>query len=55
MFGKGSLVAKKNQVLIKEEHYRLIEIDLASAVEKAKLAKIDKKEVVDMLEVLYEE
>ena len=53
--GKGSFVSGMNADFIREEHLRIIEDHLQQAVEAAKTAGISKKELIDTLEMLYEE
>ena len=53
--GKGSFVADKNPELLREEHLKRIEENLAKATETAKLAKIPIGELVEMIKIIYEE
>lgn len=53
--GKGSFVAGKNPELMREEHLKRIEECLNKACEIAKVSKISKKELLDMVNLIYEE
>lgn len=53
--GKGSYVARRNHELVKEEHCRMIEKQLLSAVELAKISHISLEELEDILTLLYKE
>lgn len=53
--GKGSFVADKNPELLREEHLKRIEENLAKASETAKLAKITLGELIEMIKIIYEE
>ena len=53
--GKGTYVANKNTELIKEEQLKKIENLIETAVFIAKISNISKKEVEEMLNILYEE
>lgn len=53
--GKGSFVAGVNTEFIREEHLRIAETHLQKAVDAAKSAGISKSELVDTLEMLYDE
>lgn len=53
--GKGTYVANKNIEIIKEEQMQKIESLIDTAVSIAKLSKISKQEVMDMVNILYEE
>ncbi|WP_102410706.1 GntR family transcriptional regulator [Beduinella massiliensis] len=53
--GKGSFVAGKNAELIREEHLRLVEESLSCAVETARMGGITRREVEELLNILYEE
>lgn len=52
--GKGSFVARKNVVFIREEQLRKAETSLQSAVNVAKLGGITLAELQELLELLYE-
>lgn len=52
---KGTYVASKNIELIKEEQLQKVENLINTAVSIAKISKISKKEISDILEILYEE
>ena len=53
--GKGTYVANKNTELIKEEQLQKVENLIETAVSIAKISNISKKEVTEMLDILYEE
>lgn len=53
--GKGTYVANKNVELIREEQLQKIEGLIDTAVSIAKISGIPKKEIREMLEILYEE
>lgn len=53
--GKGTYVASKNVELIREEQLQKIEGLLDTAVSIAKISNISKREMENMLEIIYEE
>lgn len=53
--GKGSYVADTNQEIVREEQLKAIEENLEQAVEKAKVSNISLEEIIEMLQMLYEE
>ncbi len=53
--GKGVYVANKNLELIREEQLQKIEDLIDTAVSIAKISNISKKEVENILDILYEE
>lgn len=53
--GKGTYVANKNTELIKEEQLQKVENLIETAVSIAKISSISKKEIEEMLNILYEE
>ncbi len=53
--GKGTYVANKNTELIKEEQLQKIEGLIDTAVSIARISGISKKEIQEMLDILYEE
>ncbi len=53
--GKGTYVANKNTELIREEQLQKVEGLLDTAVSIAKISKISKEEIRNMLDILYEE
>ncbi len=53
--GKGSFVADTNQEILREEHLKQVEDYLELAVEQARQAGISKGEVLEILEMLFEE
>lgn len=52
--GKGSFVAGMNTEFIREEHLRVAEAHLQQAIDAAKSADISKRELIDTLEMLYD-
>ncbi len=53
--GKGTYVANKNVELIKEEQLQKIEKLIDTAVSIAKITKISKEEMQNILDIYYEE
>lgn len=53
--GKGSFVADKNPDLLREEHLKRIEGNLIKACEIAKIAKVSREDLIEMLKIVYEE
>lgn len=53
--GKGMYVANKNAELIREEQLQKIEDLIDTAVSIAKISNISKKEIENMLDILYED
>ena len=53
--GKGTYVANKNTKLIKEEQLQKIENLIETVVSIARISDISKKEIQEMLDILYEE
>lgn len=53
--GKGTYVANKNVEIIRDEQLQKIENLIDTAVSIAKISSITKKEIEDMLNILYEE
>lgn len=53
--GKGSFVAGKNTEFLKEEQLRKVEEHLQEAVKAAQLCGMEKQELLDTLDVLWEE
>ncbi len=53
--GKGFYVANKNVEIIREEQLQKIESLLDTAISIAKISNISKKEMQDMLDILYKE
>ena len=53
--GKGTYVANKNVELIREEQLQKIENLIDTAVSLARISNISKKEIQDMLDILYGE
>ena len=52
---KGTYVANKNIEIIKEEQKKKVENLIETAISIAKISKISKKEINDILDILYEE
>ena len=55
MPGKGSFVAEGSASLIREEQLRLVEENLAKAVDRARTAGLSLEELHDMLDLEWEE
>lgn len=53
--GKGSFVADTDQELLREEHLKQVEDYLEMAVKQARQAGISQGEVLEILEMLFEE
>lgn len=53
--GKGTYVSNKNVELIREEQLQKIESLIETAVSIAKISNISKKEITDILDIVYEE
>jgi len=53
--GKGSFVTGRNRELMREEQFRKIEACLSSAVEMAQISEISLRELIEVLETLYED
>lgn len=53
--GRGSFVSLKNKEIVREELYRQIEDMMQKAVAVAQTANISKKELIEILEICYEE
>lgn len=53
--GKGCFVADKNVELIKEEQLHRVQGILENAIQIAKISKISKQELEEMIKILYEE
>lgn len=53
--GKGSFVAGKNLEIIREEQLRMAESSIQKAVEIAKSGGITKEELIELLNILYDE
>ena len=51
--GKGSFVAAKNRDFLREEHLRMIEVQLSKAVDTARAAGIAQDELTEILTVLF--
>ena len=52
---KGCFVAPRNIELVREEHLRRIEEHLREAVELAHAAKVSREELMEMLNIYFEE
>ena len=55
MAGKGSYVAPRDPGIMREEHLRRVEQSLSAAVEEARTGGVTKEEVMEMLELLFQE
>lgn len=55
MAGKGSFVAKENLELLRETKRHAVEVKLAEALDAAKALGIGKKELFEMMNLLFEE
>lgn len=53
--GRGSFVSLKNKEIVREELYRQIEDMMQKAVAVAQTAAISKDELIEILEICYEE
>ncbi len=53
--GKGSFVAMQNKELLREKKMKIVEEKLAQAVDEARLLGIDRAELEEMLDLLYQE
>ncbi len=53
--GKGTYVANKNTELIREEQLQKVESLIDTAVSIARISKITKKEIISIIDILYEE
>lgn len=53
--GRGSFVSLKNKEIVREEYYCQIEEYIQKAVTAAQTAKISKEEMIEILELCYEE
>ena len=53
--GKGSFVAGQNSEYLQEKRRGMLEAKLAGVVDEAKGLRITKQEILEMLEVLFEE
>ena len=52
--GKGYIVNPQDRAMVKEQHLRLLEQHLQNAIETAKLAGVDRDEMINMIDVLYD-
>ena len=55
MTGKGTFVASQNLDLLKESRYKVIEEKLTQAVDYSKSIGISKDEVIEIINLLFEE
>ena len=53
--GKGSFVAGQNKELWREKRLSMLEEKIAEVIKEARLLKISRRELEEMLEVLFEE
>ena len=52
---QGCFVANKNKEIIREEQLEVVENIIDNAIKIAKMSHITKKEIKDMVDILYEE
>ena len=52
--GKGYIVNPQDREMVKEQHLRLLEQHLQNAIESAKLTGMDREELINMINVLYD-
>lgn len=55
MTGKGSFVAAKNWDLLREEQRKRLEEHLHAAVQAARLGGVDRRELLELIGLLYDE
>ncbi len=55
MTGKGTFVATQNLDLLKESRYKIIEEKLSQAIEYSKSIGVTKDEVIEIINLLFEE
>jgi GntR family transcriptional regulator len=55
MTGKGSFVAAKNWDLLREEQRKRVEEHLRAAVQAARLGGVDRRELLELTGLLYDE
>lgn len=55
MTGRGSFVGAVNLEIRKEEQLKAVEVHLEQAIETSKDAGLDKRELIELLEFIYEE
>ena len=55
LVGKGSFVADTDRELLREEHLKQVEDHLEMAVRKARQAGITREEILEILDMLFEE
>lgn len=53
--GKGSFVAAQNMDFLKEQKLKEMEEHLREAIDRAKVFAVTKRELIEMIEVLYED
>lgn len=53
--GKGCFVAGRNTEMIREENLRRIEAHMQSILELSEICGLDKKDIIEMFEILTEE
>jgi GntR family transcriptional regulator len=53
--GKGSYVAPQNLELLKEKKLKIIEDKLAEIVVQAMMLRVDKDEIINIINILFEE
>lgn len=53
--GKGSFVSKRNNDLLKEENLKKVEAHLEEAIKLSSFCELSKDEIIQMINLLYEE
>ncbi len=53
--GKGSFVAAQNKELLREKRLRVVEEKVADAIAASKTAGLDRQDLLEMFNLLYEE
>lgn len=52
--GKGSIVLSQSNALLKEQYLKRIEEGLETAIQTAHVIRMEKKELIDMVELLWQ-
>ncbi len=52
--GKGYIVNPQDREMVREQHLRLIEQHLRNAIESARLAGVEREELIKMINVLFD-
>jgi len=53
--GKGSFVAAQNKELLREKRLRVVEEKVSDAITAAKIAGLERQDLLEMFKLLYEE